>query len=372
LRPPAVRVGLAAAALALLLAAGCGKKGPPRPPEPRGPEAPAAVGVRQTGRVAEICFGVPKVRGERPSQSLARAEILRLAFPPGGVVTRDPQTFRLRGEEVAALEGDGLRPGERVCVEDSGLSALEGGPGGWTLRYAVRIRDRRGRPSPLVAATDLPAVSPPSAPRDLRGEATADGVLLRWSAPAGEGNRIYRVYRAPHGEPIPERPLDDRAIDRTEWLDEGAVHGTTYRYVVRTASGEGTPFRESDSSADIVVLAADRFPPAAPGGLVAVQEGGAVRLFWDPNEERDLAGYRLYRRLGAGEWSPVAADVLTAPLHLDRGVAVGERWAYRVTAVDRAEPPNESLPSETVTIEVVADPVAPGSPPAPEGGGSER
>lgn len=369
---PAERFRFAAAALALLLSPACGKKGPPRPPEPRGPEAPAAVGVRQTGPVAEICFGVPNARGDRPAQKLARAEILRLAFPPGGVVTRDPQTFRLRGEEVAALEGDGLRPGERVCVEDPGLAALEGGAAGWTLRYAVRIRDRRGRPSPLVAATDLAAVLPPPAPRDLRGEATADGVLLRWAAPEGEASRSYRVYRAPRGESIPERPLDERAVDRTEWLDEGAVQGTTYRYIVRTASGEGPPFRESDSSAEIVVLAADRFPPAAPEGLVAVQEGGAVRLFWDPSEERDLAGYRLYRRAGEGEWSPVADGLLAVPLHLDRGVAVGERWSYRVTAVDRAEPPNESLPSETVTIEVVADPVAPGSPPAPAGGGSER
>jgi hypothetical protein len=108
------------------------------------------------------------------------------------------------------------------------------------------------------------------------------------------------------------------------------------------------------------LVAADLFAPAAPRGLVAVQEGVAVRLFWDPSSERDLRGYRVYRQPVEGEatadWTPVGPDPVEGALFLDDDVRVGQRWFYRVTAIDRATPPNESLPSEPIEIELLVEP----------------
>jgi hypothetical protein len=47
--------------------------------------------------------------------------------------------------------------------------------------------------------------------------------------------------------------------------------------------------------------------------------------------------------------------VLQEPLYLDPEVAPGEVWEYRVFALDRADPPNASEPSETVTGEVAVE-----------------
>jgi hypothetical protein len=55
---------------------------------------------------------------------------------------------------------------------------------------------------------------------------------------------------------------------------------------------------------------------------------------------------------------------LERPLYLDDGVRPGQRVRYRVTAVDRASPPNESAPAETDERSVVEDP-ATGSEPGP-------
>ena len=127
-------------------------------------------------------------------------------------------------------------------------------------------------------------------------------------------------------------------------------------YIVRVVLEEGSPLRESADSASYAVVAEDRFAPAPPQGLVVVQEGEAVRLFWNPNRERDLKGYRVYRRVDEGEWSQVGPEVVEQSLFLDRDVQVDRRLHYRVTSLDRADPPNESGPSESVELVVLAEP----------------
>ncbi len=129
---------------------------------------------------------------------------------------------------------------------------------------------------------------------------------------------------------------------------------------MRVALAEGRPHRESANSETISVLAEDRFAPRAPSGLVAVQEGTAVRLFWDPNPERDLRGYRVFRRsLAPGretDWERIGPDPVERPLYLDAEIEIGQHLAYRVVAVDRATPPNESRPSGEVEIELLGEP----------------
>jgi hypothetical protein len=225
------------------------------------------------------------------------------------------------------------------------------------LRYAVRVRDRRGRPSALVAARDLVLADDLPAPAAPAAEATADGVRLRWSA-AGEGAK-FNVYRAREDAPFGERPLNPQPLSTPEYLDAAAQPGARYRYAVRQLVAEGAPPRESASSGETIVLAEDRFSPGKPDGLVAVQEGNAVRLFWSPNGERDLAGYRLYRRAGDGEWERIGPDPIVEPFFLDGGVSAGMHVDYRVAAVDRTTPPNESAASDPIDVNVVADPLSP-------------
>lgn len=346
---------LAAVVAAGLLAASCGKEGRPLPPAPRGPLPAGLVEARQIGGRMFVAFTVPSPRGGQPAQQPAAAEVLRVAYAPGLSAPVDPEAFRLRGEVVARAEGDPLSSGARLMLADPSTDALAGGSAGWTLRYAVRVRDRRGRPSALVAAADLAVARPAAAPADVAAEATTDGVRLRWAS-AQEGAK-FNVYRARDAEPFGERPLNAQPLSAMEYLDAAAETGAHYRYVVRALLAEGAPPRETDGSPEATVLAEDRFAPASPTGLVAVQEASAVRLFWTPNAERDLAGYRLYRRLGEGAWERVGPDPIVEPLFLDEAVAAGVRAAYRVTAVDRAAPPNESEPSDPIEIDVVSDPL---------------
>lgn len=335
-----------AASLGLLAGEGCGKEGPPRVPEPGGPLASAAVTVRQLGGSAEVEAAIPPARGVGPDQALARAELLRVDFPAGATPPADSSAFLRRGSEVARAEGP-FEAGGRVPLSDGSLAALE--PlAGRLVRYAVRWRDARGRPSPLTLAPDLVLTAPASPPAGVAADAVEGGVRVVWQEPPGGAPSGYNVYRALGDGALDASPRNPAPLQATSYLDEEIVFGTAYRYVVRTVAAEGTPLRESAGSAPAVVVAQDRFPPAAPRDLVAVREGGSVRMFWTPGEERDLAGYRVERRAADGPWERVAEEVSQAQW-LDPAPPPGA-LAYRVLAVDRATPRNVSQPSAEAVI----------------------
>jgi len=351
-----------AAALAVILASGCGKKGPPLPPLPRGPLPPRAVAARQIGMTVIVEFEGPEPRGPKPAQRTARAELVRVAFAPGLQPPVDPDSFRRRGEVVDRTRFLEAIAGTRVEMTDSRLGELADGGMGATLRYAVRLRDGKGRPSPLVMTTDLVPLPPRPAPRGLAAEPTGDGMRLVWQPVEAPDDLepVYNVYRARPASPWPERPLNPEPIAATEYLDSGVEIGLSYVYAVRVALAVEPPYREGASSEALEVVAEDRFAPAVPEGLVAVQEGPAVRLFWDPNDERDLAGYMVYRSVDGGEWTSLVKTAIEQAQFLDTDVRVGERLGYRVTAIDRASPTNESDASEIVEVDLLVDPAAPG------------
>lgn len=348
-------VALVIVSSAAVLATGCGKKGSPVAPVPRGPRPPEAVAVRQVGPDVVVRFTVPESRGDRPSQEPRVAELVRVALPPGQPSTADPDAFRRRGELAGLLEGDPLAAGVRAELRDDTAGGAAGRYEGWSLRYGVRVRDRKGRASTLVATDEIVPLSPRPGPTGVSAVVASDGVRLIWSAPDG-GERLYNVYRATDDGPFPETPIHGAPLASTEFVDTDARSGETYRYVVRELLGDGAPVREGPTSPEVRVEALDRQAPSRPVGVIGVQEAAAARLFWDPNSERDVAGYRVYRRVGDEPWSPVPLAEIRETLFLDVDVRVGQRIAYRVAAFDRAEPPNESEPSEEAIVVVAPDP----------------
>jgi hypothetical protein len=359
-----LRVAAAAFALLAIGAPGCGKRGAPVAPEPRGPLPPIAVSVSQIGTDVVVRYTVPEPRGPGERQALIGAQLIRVSFPPGVEPSEGPDTFRRRGREIAEVASIGsgdvaFDPGARNALRDSRTSPEWKDLTGHTVRYGVRLTDRRGRRSPLVATPDLVPVAVPDPPTGIDAVAIAGGVRVRWDPVAPDA--VYRVYRSGGGGPFDETSRTGAPIGATEFVDTEVELGTRYRYVVRTAYDALEPVRESADSDVAETVAVDRFAPARPTGLVAVQEGAFVRLFWDPAPERDLAGYRVERARDDGPWTPVTPELLRDPLFLDRDVDVGARLRYRVVAVDGAVPPNASEASEETLVVVAADPMTGGT-----------
>jgi hypothetical protein len=150
-------------------------------------------------------------------------------------------------------------------------------------------------------------------------------------------------------------------------MDRTAESGQTYHYtaqrvrsVTLAGSTPATPHKlelRSASSSPITVLLRDTFPPSAPTGLAAIPGGitpadRSIDLSWEPNTDSDLAGYIVYRQ----QISPTGALIepstrlnstpVPGPAFRDKTAASGQRYAYRVTAIDAAG--NESAPSADV------------------------
>jgi hypothetical protein len=93
-------------------------------------------------------------------------------------------------------------------------------------------------------------------------------------------------------------------------------------------------------------MQADDVAPAAPVGMTAALGSGQVVLTWSPVDARDLAGYRVWRALGSGDFS-VLGEVPSGTTAFLDGAPGAAPVSYQVAAVDRTG--NLSVAAGTVT-----------------------
>ena len=240
------------------------------------------------------------------------------------------------------------------------------------VAFAVSSRGRAGDPSFMVA---VPLVTPPSPPGPARVTYTATSVEVVWEEPPtfrlpvqedllepptlqsrpileGLEPSQYVVYDlAASGEPEVARPLRLAAPgSETSYSDLDLTFPDTRCYEVRVLDNIGELDILGDPSPTTCVVLTDTFPPVAPAGLIAVADTGGISLVWDENAEADLAGYLVLRGTAAdATLQPLTAEPVVSTAYQDTDVTAGERYFYRVLAVDTAVPPNASPPSEVVT-----------------------
>ena len=251
------------------------------------------------------------------------------------------------------------------------------------VAFGVSSRNRMGDPSDLVA---VPLVAPPLPPGPPVVSYTAAAVQVVWeepptfrlpvqavevvpptlaSTPVVEGPvpSDYVVYDvAASADPDVRRPVRLAPPARPAvHMDTDVTFGTTRCYAVRvldhvgprpvapTATESGLQALGDASPATCVVLT-DTFPPAAPAGLIAVADTDGISLVWDDNTESDLAGYLVLRGTAPdATLQPLTVEPIAGTAYQDIDVTAGERYVYRVIAVDTAAPPNASPPSAPVT-----------------------
>ncbi len=93
-------------------------------------------------------------------------------------------------------------------------------------------------------------------------------------------------------------------------------------------------------------------PPQNPGKLWSPRYGkGGVLLTWSIPTGGGDVGYRIYRRQGTSSFSELVAAPLTANKYLDRGVAGGNTYIYKVTAISPSGCESGASNELTLTIE---------------------
>jgi len=70
-----------------------------------------------------------------------------------------------------------------------------------------------------------------------------------------------------------------------------------------------------------------------------------ITLAWDPNQERSVVGYNVYRSETSGCcYTKINKDPVSQPEYTDTAVKAGKRYYYRVTAVNSRK--SAACPSE--------------------------
>ncbi|OAG26761.1 hypothetical protein TH606_10605 [Thermodesulfatator autotrophicus] len=183
---------------------------------------------------------------------------------------------------------------------------------------------------------------PPLAPDGLSFQKISPGkIKLSWKPVKAKDLSGYRVWRASSLEG-PFQPLATLRSQQTSYLDKNLAPGVYY-YAVSSMDYNDN---ESPRSYPLMVPVPDEIPPAKVKGLKASVEPGLVHLRWRSSPEKDLAGYRVYRRFGPqGPFVLLTVTPLTTETfddNLPKAMDSTEIY-YQVRALDKAN--NHSPPA---------------------------
>lgn len=350
-------VGLCLAAVA------CGKVGAPQPPIGRSPIRPNQVTTLQVGSTIRVSWLAPRLDlREDVATSVRRADVYRLRQGRDATPVAFPAEFEEAADLIGFVDYEGLKTqlttGDSVAFDDPLDPKQSALLSNTRFQYAVRYIDGRGRPqllSNIVSIEPVPGIARP--PTALAVAQAQDEVTLTWTPPTENVDGTvpaqvvgYNIYRAkPNAERL-GRPLNDRLVTGTQFVDRRFIYLTPYVYVVRSVSQAPDASVESSDSERLPVTPRDSFAPSAPSNVTVASAGGVISLFWPTNTEADVVGYFILRTEGdvseTSVWSKLSDKPVNRTTYRDDKVRVGTRYSYRIVAVDRYG--NESLPSAPV------------------------
>lgn len=377
-------LGLAAA----LSAGACGNQGPPQPPLRSVPATTSDLRLRQQGNRLLLDFSFPQttaagqalggvtsvevwevlqpVRPAAPSTAAPAPGTVPDTAPgatpgttsgtapgttaatDGKTTPLDPRIFQAASTKILTLTQQDLPAatfGSRVLIP---LPLPEPMPTPPQARYyAVRTVGPLGDLSEFSNQVGIVPGTPPAPPERVSVTARPDGVLVEWSGT--DGATGYNIYRRQAEQRSLGQPIQAAGAEARSWLDTSAALGQSYIYGVTAIAGQD-PLIESGVASEQEVRYQDRFPPPPPLELVALAEGGRVRLVWRGSEAEDLVGYHVYRRGAEGDFARVSRETLVDTEFVDESVSPGQTYSYRVTAVDKLG--NESGPGAEVRASV--------------------
>jgi fibronectin type 3 domain-containing protein len=256
--------------------------------------------------------------------------LLNWSAVPGATYYRVKRATDKRGPYVTAATV------ARTSTIDNGVE------NGKTYHYVVLALNAGGRSahSVRVAATPVP---PPPAPSNVVALAGNVRISLTWSGVSSATGYSIKRATSPNG------PFTTIArVPETSYLDRAVTNGTTYYYVVRSATGV------IKGPLSPQVQATPAAPPATPGNVSAAPGHGTITLTW--NGSPGATCYHV-KRAGSqdGPFETIASPA--RPVYEDTGLSNGLAYYYRVSAENAGGESSDTTP-------LAASPVAPPAVPA--------
>ena len=311
-----------------LLGSSCGYVGEPLPPALHIPQRVADLSAIERGAQIHVQFTLPT----HTTESLDIRTPVRIELRVGLAI----QPFDLASWEAAAKVFADV-PADQGAVKYD-VPAAE-----WIgkdVAIAVRVFGSNRRTAGWSNLFTLSVVPTLATPTNLQAADVRAGVRLTWQGEAPHYRIYRRVGEAPKAQVIGE-------TEQREYNDDATDYGTPYHYSVEGFRTGGDVHLLSDLPAEVTIVTRDTYAPPVPSGVAAVPSVGSIELMWNRSVASDLAGYRVYRAQGEGQFAKLA-DTREAPSYSDRAVESGKTYRYVITAFDKVG--NESEKSAPVAI----------------------
>jgi hypothetical protein len=326
--------------------AGCGRKGVLQEPVPKLPKKVEDFTVIQRGGRIFFSWTNPVSYIDGSPLEIVKIEIRALEFS-GAESSHGPgkAEFSRQGRLLSDLKIGQLQTNNNRAILNLDLGKTIG----QKFVFGLRVKGRKGDWSEFSNLVELAPLLLPLPPEGLKTECFENRIVLSWQPPDYFADRKSRaiiigfnIYRSTEGD---FQKLNASVVDKPVFEDRNFSFGQTYRYLVRAVSGNESDLRESEDSEILGITPRDIFPPEPPAEVQAIVSGDGIRLSWLPNQENDLAGYRVYR-LKEGESRPLllTAELLPNPVFYDSSVEKNCLYVYSITSVDKSG--NESPPGK--------------------------
>jgi hypothetical protein len=341
------------AALAALLAA-CGKQGDPHPRPRPVPQPAKDLTVRQRGGDVLLEFSYPAATvAGLPLERLTAVIVYEAESPTlsdGKLPALREAELEAMAKPVHELVGPALDEavvGGKIAVQRTLPPEALGGAAGRI--YAVRTKGPGGEVSPFSNTAGVKPRALPPSPGDLDAAAQGDGILIRWSAPAGTTPRV-----AP--PPAPAVPAAKPPSGATAATPAEPAPATAPPAPAPTEpSTPATPAPAPPTAAPDpapTAPAATAPPPATPSTPAPTAAAPAAAVPETPGL-LPIAGYVVLRREATNpRWgAPLTIVSPTTLEYLDRTARYGTRYVYTVLTLLETDPPVESAPQSAREID---------------------
>lgn len=277
-------------------------------------------------------------------------------FPVTGLVEGRSFVFRVRAVNKCGMSHPSRVSEPVAAMDPADRARMRGTSAPWTGQIIVTEEE----PAEGVV---------PGRPLELQvTEATKNYVVLSWKPPAGKGLEgvMYYVEKCVSGTDSWQRVNTEIPVKSPRFALFDLAEGKSYSFRVRCCNSAGVGEPSDPTEATTVGDKLDI--PSPPGRVVPTRNTDtSVVVSWEASQDaKELVGYYIECSLvGSNEWEPCNNKPVKGTRFICHGLITGEKYVFRVRAVNAAGLSQFSPESEPVEVKAAIGGGIPHASPTP-------
>uniref|UniRef100_A0A8B9CTH8 Myomesin-1 n=1 Tax=Anser brachyrhynchus TaxID=132585 RepID=A0A8B9CTH8_9AVES len=264
-------------------------------------------------------------------------------FPVTGLIEGRSYIFRVR-----AVNKAGISLPSRVSEPVAALDPAD----------RARLRSHPSAPwtGQIIVTEEEPAEGVvPGPPTDLQViEATKNYVVLSWKPPGQRGHEgiMYFVEKCVAGTEEWQRVNTEIPVKSPRFAVFDLAEGKSYCFRVRCCNSAG--IGEPSEATEATVVDDKLDIPKPPGRIMPTRntDTSVVVTWTEPPDAKELVGYYIESSVvGSGRWEPCNNNPVKGTRFICHGLTNGEKYIFRVRAVNAAGLSEFSQDSEPIEVQ---------------------